>query len=118
MYIPYLCLLYRHFSNMLFLYVYVVEWGYWLSDVVTARASWDPLLSEPMQQLHHYYEQHGHPTSISEQTTNTTTTTDNLAYCSSKDTNDDTNCSCRAATSDELNTLLATAQAYNEREDE
>ncbi len=22
------------------------EWGYWLSDVVTARASWDPLLSD------------------------------------------------------------------------
>jgi hypothetical protein len=25
------------------------EWGYWLSDVVTARASWDPLLSHVMR---------------------------------------------------------------------
>lgn len=23
------------------------EWGYWLNDVITARASWDPLLAEP-----------------------------------------------------------------------
>lgn len=26
------------------------EWGYWLSDVVTARASWDPLLSPRLKQ--------------------------------------------------------------------
>lgn len=25
------------------------EWGYWLSDVVTARASWDPLLSDDIK---------------------------------------------------------------------
>ena len=25
------------------------EWGYWLSDVVTARASWDPLLSNDIR---------------------------------------------------------------------
>lgn len=27
------------------------EWGYWLSDVVTARASWNPLLSPAISQL-------------------------------------------------------------------
>jgi hypothetical protein len=28
------------------------EWSYWLSSVVTARASWDPLLSPIMSRSH------------------------------------------------------------------
>ena len=68
-----------------------------------------------MQQLHHYYEQHGHPIHPSEQSCNTTTT-DSQAHCTN--VNADAKSSCPAATSDELNTLLAAANAYNEREDE
>jgi len=41
------------------------EWGYWLSDVVTARASWDPLLSPLVD------------TAVSEASTTTSSSTSN-----------------------------------------
>ena len=69
-----------------------------------------------MQQLHHYYEQHGHPTSTSEAHVNTASTTDSQAHCNSGE--DKGNSNCPVVISDELTTLLAAAQAYNEREDE